>query len=151
MDLVGASGRAQGQPSIQRQWPAATLRLADVRRVVSQWLGANRMTPLEDSVSLAVTELLSNARSASAPDDPIVLRLELDGSWVSVEVENQGCDFEPDYEMPSPRQRNGRGLPLVSGLAEDVEVCHQNGRTTVAARFRQHTSSERSEPPAGDG
>ncbi len=121
---------------VEHSWDAGTLRLSEARTVVSRWLGAHRISELESALHLVITELLSNARAASKPTDPITLRLHFDDEVVDVEVENIGQEFDPSFEMPDALALGGRGLSLVSAMADSVDIQYSGGRTRVAARFR---------------
>jgi anti-sigma regulatory factor (Ser/Thr protein kinase) len=110
--------------------------LSEARTVVSRWLGVNRISELESALHLAITELLSNAREASKATDTITLRLDFEDQAVDVEVENIGHEFEPSFDMPDALALRGRGLGLVSAMADSIVVEHARGRTRVAARFR---------------
>ncbi len=122
--------------TVEHSWEAGTLRLSEARTVVSRWLGAHRITELESALHLVITELLSNARQASKSTDPITLRLDLDDEVVDIEVANIGQEFDPSFDMPDALALGGRGLSLVSAMADSVDVDHSRGRTRVAARFR---------------
>jgi anti-sigma regulatory factor (Ser/Thr protein kinase) len=122
--------------TVEHSWEAGTLRLTEARTVVSRWLGAHRVSELESALHLVITELLSNARAASKPTDPITLRLDFDDEAVDVEVENIGQEFDPSFEMPDALALRGRGLSLVSAMADSVDVQYSRGRTRVGARFR---------------
>jgi anti-sigma regulatory factor (Ser/Thr protein kinase) len=128
-------GSTQADP-VEHTWEAGTLRLSEARTVVSRWLEAHRRAELESALHLVITELLSNAREASKPTDPITLRLDLDDEAVDIEVENTGQEFDPSFDMPDALALCGRGLSLVSAIADTVVVEHSRGRTRVAARFR---------------
>lgn len=138
MRAVGAD--RQGHPAdddtVVHRWEARKLRLNEARALVSRWLDAHQISDMESGLHLAVTELLSNAREASRPTSPIILRLDVVDDSVKVEVENTGVDFEPSFDMPDVLACQGRGLGLVSAMADSVEVEHARGRTRVTARFR---------------
>lgn len=137
MGSVNANGRQNRAEDrhFEHRWNARKLQLSQARTLVRGWLRSNRISGIESALLLAVTELLSNAREASQPADPIILRLELDDDDVALEVENKGRDFEPSFDLPDALAPRGRGLGLVSAVADAVNVEHDRGRTRVVARF----------------
>ena len=122
--------------TVEHRWKAHELHLSEARTVVSEWLEVHGISAMRSVLHLVVTELLSNAREASEPADPITLRLDIDDGAIEVEVENIGVDFEPCFDMPDALSLRGRGLSLVSAMAESVVVEHSRGRTRVAVCFR---------------
>lgn len=137
MGSVNANGRRNSADDryFEHRWNARKLQLSQARTLARGWLRNNRISDIESALLLAVTELLSNAREASQPASPIILRLELDDEDVAVEVENMGGEFEPVFDLPDPLSPRGRGLGLVSAVADTVDVEHDQGRTRVIARF----------------
>jgi anti-sigma regulatory factor (Ser/Thr protein kinase) len=68
-----------------------------------------------------VSEVVTNAvvHGTPDPDDPPRMTVEADHERLRVEVEDGGPGIdEPDRELPEPTATSGRGLALVSGLAD---------------------------------
>ena len=128
-------GDSADTDSVVHRWEAQELRLSEARILVSRWLDAHRLPDMEPTLHLAITELLSNAREASRPANPITLRMDVVDNAVDVEVENIGVEFNPSFDMPDAIALRGRGMSLVSAIADSVEVEHVRGRTRVTARF----------------
>lgn len=90
-----------------------------------------------DAVVLAVHEALSNShrhgggvRAAS---------VKLDGEQVVVEVRDGGPPFDArrhTHRPPDPYAERGRGLWLISQIAQSWEVHRQRGENRLQLRFR---------------
>jgi serine/threonine-protein kinase RsbW len=90
-------------------------------------------------VALAVSEAASNVvmhayRDAQGPG-PLLVRAELMGEALEVEVRDHGVGMRPHMDSPGL----GLGLPLIGTLASSVEVDTSSDRQTCV-RMRFHTS-----------
>jgi hypothetical protein len=68
--------------------PATKTSTAQCRQFTTQWLAAWERTDFSHTVSIVATELVEMALADT--DDPLVLRLETDGSTVTVAVQHSG-------------------------------------------------------------
>ncbi|MFF5988901.1 ATP-binding protein [Prauserella flavalba] len=88
---------------------------------------------VRQSVLLIVTELVTNAvvhaRSASS------LRVLAGGGHVRVEVADSARE-PPVVRSPSPRQPHGRGMLLISAMADEWGVRHTDDGKVVWAELR---------------
>jgi len=91
---------------------------------------------------LAVSELCANAiESQQRLDriDPLVIRCILDDDRVTIEIEDHGGGFDPGELDPVPaatdpsrlHRERGLGIPLVRGMADDLEFLVKDDGTTV--------------------
>ena len=120
------------------RWPANQILLKDVRARLLDWLGEGDRG---EDVLLVVTELLTNARSASTPiDAPVTLYGARKGGVLSLAVTNQGRNFEADTAMPDGEQRRGRGLPIASALGQ-LKIVYHDDSVTVSVTFAVVTAA----------
>ncbi|WP_207930422.1 ATP-binding protein [Streptomyces hainanensis] len=96
-----------------RDFAAATLCL---------WQVADRA----DDVRLCVSELATNALRAAPAGRGFLVRLDLADHRLRVEVHDSG-DGQPRLHNPTDTDDGGRGLFLVSQLADDWGVTARNG------------------------
>lgn len=98
--------------------PAAPQAARLARQATQQALIVWRLTHLSDTTILLVSELVTNAvRHARTQAADMCLRLEIDGDWLRIEVE----DADPRH--PQPRtltgpEESGFGFVLVDALAD---------------------------------
>ena len=93
-------------------------------------------------VQLAVSELVANAVMHGRGE--IRLRLRLEGARLYGEVTDDGGGFEHEIRARSPEDVTGRGLAIVSALADEWGV--HEGSTHVWFGIDVDSPS----PPAGD-
>ena len=80
------------------------------------------------AAELATSELVTNAYNAAhGPDDVIDLRVRLAAGRVSVQVWDR-TDEKPEEKITDPRAEKGRGLMIVSALADTWGVFFEEGR-----------------------
>ncbi|GAA3179306.1 hypothetical protein GCM10010531_36650 [Blastococcus jejuensis] len=139
-DVAVIAARLLPDPLAERM-PADPARLAVVRRAVSAWASATGLpAELAEDLQLALGEALANAVEHAYTDGGTgeceyrVARVR-DGG-VHVEVVDTGTWRPP----PEDRGFRGRGLELISALAQDVEVAHgedtaRGSGTRVRFRF----------------
>jgi len=91
---------------------------------------------------LAVSELCANAIESQQRLDrvePLTIRCILDDDRVTIEIEDHGGGFDPGGLDPLPaatdptrlERERGLGIPLVRGLADDVQFLVKDDGTTV--------------------
>jgi anti-sigma regulatory factor (Ser/Thr protein kinase) len=91
---------------------------------------------------LAVSEVCANAIESQQRRDrvePLTIRCILDDDRVTIEIEDHGGGFDPDALAPLPaatdptrlERERGLGIPLVRGLADDVQFLVKDDGTTV--------------------
>ena len=95
-----------------------------------------RKASLGDFV-LAASELISNAcEHGSCAQAAVVRAGKMVRLCVSNKTNDRGAIPPPsEWVMPAPSALSGRGLAVVSALAEDTDVAWNNGRVTVTASF----------------
>jgi anti-sigma regulatory factor (Ser/Thr protein kinase) len=89
-------------------------------------------------VVLVVSELCTNAIEAANGDCDVVVRIGVPSSGVAtIEVEDCGAGFALDQQHESTdTEESGRGLSIVSWVADDLEVERRPDRTVVRALLR---------------
>ena len=91
------------------------------------------------NVLLVASELVTNAIAASTGPRVHVV-LETGPRWLRIEVRNEGAWVSPPstgtFRLPMPTAGRGRGLAIVSRLAEDVQIRVDGNTTVVAALLR---------------
>jgi anti-sigma regulatory factor (Ser/Thr protein kinase) len=110
---------------------------APARRELRAHLEAARWPGDVDSVVLAVHEALMNSQNHAG--GATSARVGLDGSDVVVEVRDEGPGFDVVHHSshpPDPLSERGRGLWLISQLADRWDVRQQQGETCFCLRFR---------------
>ena len=113
--------------------PPEPVAAAQARGMLRDWLEAG---PRDDDVLLVVTELISNA--ARVARSAIALRTWRTPSAVMVEVSDDGEGFAPHTPRgaaPAFEAESGRGLFLVSELADDVQITSTSAGTAVRCRL----------------
>lgn len=128
------TGSAQtGAKRLDHAMPADQLHLATIRSDLRAWLGGHERTA---DILLVATELLANARAASAPVDSMVaFTARVANGRVELIVTNRGEPFQLGRTvMPTADTLGGRGLAVSTSLS-DVEVTTEPPRVTVTARF----------------
>ncbi|MBW2703676.1 MAG: response regulator [Deltaproteobacteria bacterium] len=94
-------------------------------------------------IQQVVINLLQNAFQASHDDKAVVLRSRLDGSWVLVEVEDEGTGippdvlpqiFEPFFTTKEVGQGTGLGLAICYGIVQE-----HGGKLAVKSELGQGT------------
>ena len=96
---------------------------------------------------VVVAELLTNAFQ-HAPG-PTWVRASWAGERPRLEVHDLGEGFSFEPSMPEPTAAQGRGLFLVSALADDVEVaakCRQGSKVTVTLPVRRRVEASYDPP-----
>ncbi|HYH28859.1 MAG TPA: ATP-binding protein [Pseudonocardia sp.] len=141
------SAPAREPEPLRLRLAASTLpdRLAGVRTQVTEWaqeLGVE--TDTVDDIVLATHEALANVADHAYPDGCGDAELEVvyAGGEVRVVVRDQGR-WRPPASDPGWR---GRGLVIISGLADRVDVDRTERGTRVAMRWQLPLSSDGGPP-----
>jgi anti-sigma regulatory factor (Ser/Thr protein kinase) len=93
---------------------------------------------IEDAL-VVVTELVGNAVRHARPlhgtnrSGVVVLRWDVAGLDVRIDVTDGGGTHQPHVEPPSLAETGGRGLAIVSAVASDWGVTSEAERVTVFA------------------
>ncbi|WP_197523570.1 ATP-binding protein [Actinokineospora pegani] len=113
--------------------PANADQLPLVRHRVGSWLASHRV-PIgarRDSVS-TVDEAVSNSIEHAYCDTEdaglVAITVQATNDEVLISVADHG-------DWPSGADERGLGLTVIEGLAEDVELAREGGRTTLSARI----------------
>src|SRR6478752_2261344 len=118
---------------VHRSWPADPVQLAVIRHELTSWLTPLRLTDDETAdVVLAVDEAAANAvLHAYGPDESGAVELTLwteqgpgeSDATLSIEIVDHG-QWRPPGE---PHVGGGRGIPLMSNVAESVLTHNDTG------------------------
>jgi anti-sigma regulatory factor (Ser/Thr protein kinase) len=132
LDLESASERKATVDTVG--WPLIVTiptdlkRLSELRSVVSQWLVLEGIAEEpRAAVVLATHEAVVNAVEHSDAGEPALVRGRTTASTVEIEVRDHGRwkqGLNDDEER-------GRGLLIIAGLMDEVEVISDEGGTTV--------------------
>ena len=126
---------------VHRSWPADPQQLAVIRRELSGWLAPLALTEMEVAdVVLAVDEAAANAvRHAYGSDEAGVVELTLwteaettESATLCIEVVDHGS-WRPPTDRP---REGGRGIPLMSHMAESVLIRFDDRGSRVLLRHR---------------
>jgi anti-sigma regulatory factor (Ser/Thr protein kinase)/putative methionine-R-sulfoxide reductase with GAF domain len=115
--------------SLMAQFPAELESIPLMRRLLGRWLSEAGATPGEaEDVSLAASEACANAIEHAYGPGPGILEVSASVSAVGAAV----VAIRDFGSWRAPRGENrGRGLPLMQGLTDSVEVIHGDEGTTV--------------------
>ncbi len=125
---------------VELRWarPAGEIRLGDMRSEIKSWANEAGVGRSHD-VSLVATELVTNARDASQPDDDVMFVAEQTAdaddalAGVRLQVSNRTPPFPPPSGMPSSSSIRGRGLAVTEALTTSLTIKHAQGWVTVTA------------------
>jgi serine/threonine-protein kinase RsbW len=129
------SALARGPKPLRLRLAAASLpeRLAEVRAQVATWVGRFGLSgDTVDDIVLATHEALANVADHAYPDGDG--EAELDASCVGGEVHVVVRDHG-NWQAPRDSGWRGRGLVLIAGLAERVDVQRAEAGTCIAMRW----------------
>lgn len=88
-------------------------------------------------VILAASELVTNATNASPAGEPVAVRVDMSDHRLVLEVENAGQPFFDDTlkrrAATSGDSAGGRGMVIVSAIADEVSLRFHRGRCVVTA------------------
>ena len=124
---------------VHRSWPADPAQLSVIRRELAGWLAPLALSDDETAgVVLAVDEAAANAvRHAYGPGRSGVVELTLwtEPGTLCVEVVDHGSWVPPvDDSAPEGLAEGGRGIPLMSSMAEAVLISHDARGSRVLLR-----------------
>lgn len=108
------------------------------RQAVGRLSGLIENADVLYDLDLALTEAVSNVVEHAYPPDapgPVQIRMMADrGRSVSMEVRDEGPGFDPrgrSAAPPGPEAESGRGVYIISQLAETWSVTREDGKTVV--------------------
>jgi anti-sigma regulatory factor (Ser/Thr protein kinase) len=121
-------------PSLEMTLEAKPTVLAGLRRTLGRWLSGRGVD--EDStfdITLATSEAAGNSieHAYGAREGRVSVNAEVDEAEIRVTVADHGCWREP---RPSGR---GRGLMMMRGLVDSVELDRASGGTSVTLTKRR--------------
>lgn len=124
---MGQFNRSRGTSPVVARWGRHRSCVGMARRELGTALTAWGLGELEDSASLVLTELLSNAvRHARVSGRQIETRFVAQPDGLRIEVHDASPD-PPEPRTPEPESCGGRGLILVDALADNWGVSERNG------------------------
>ena len=130
-----AQRRDQG-PDFELRIRAEAEQLQEVRHALGSWLDGHGATPeVGAEIALAVHEAAANVveHAYRAGSGELVVRGRTDDGRITVVVEDEG-----DWRAPSRTDQRGRGLALMHGLMDDVEItAGEDGSGTRVTLRRQ--------------
>lgn len=120
--------------------------LARVSAWVQDWAALEQLpTRLAQRIDLCSTEVVTNVMTHAAADGTqrIFLRLAWQGEEVALDVEDEGCEFDP-REVPEPvpatclrdAHIGGWGIPIVRRFSDGLCYRHEGGRNCLTLYFR---------------
>jgi anti-sigma regulatory factor (Ser/Thr protein kinase) len=138
---------------IELDVPARPEFLSLIRSIVTLIAETGSKLPdrrIED-LRLAVTEACANAidaerRKPELERQPILVRCDLEGDYVAVEVHDEGGGFDPDALTPHPEVtkparlmfERGLGIPLMRELTDELDFRREGAGTTVRLVLTAH-------------
>jgi anti-sigma regulatory factor (Ser/Thr protein kinase) len=111
--------------------------LRAVRQRLKEFFAAHEIPPaLCEDLILVINELTTNAIEASALGSDITVEVRIDGSHITVAVDNVGPPFTlpPKVELPDSARLRGRGLALTSRIVDHLSTEPLVDGTRVIAR-----------------
>jgi anti-sigma regulatory factor (Ser/Thr protein kinase) len=112
------------------------------RRATRDALAAWRMTHLEETAVLLVSELVTNVvRHAEAFPAFLMLRLETANAWLRIEVHDADPSW-PRQRTPASLDESGFGIMLVHALADRWGVSEVPPGKAVWAELKDRTDCE---------
>ena len=127
---------ARGPGPLRLRLSALSLpdRLRDVRAQLASWAGRFGLSAdAVDDIVLATHEALANVADHAYPDGDG--EAELDAACVQGEIRVVVRDHG-SWKVPQEPGWRGRGLVLIAGLAEHVDVHRAPAGTCIAMRWR---------------
>lgn len=121
--------------------PVRTTTIGRIRHLVTAWLADRPVSDKDlDSVAIIVSELVTNAIQASDPAAaPIEIAAAIDAGDIDIEVSNSARALPGDARtvgLPYHYAESGRGLSIVTSLADSVEVNTSDNRVSVHVGLR---------------
>jgi len=142
--------------ALHKRLSAVEKRAGIEARLVTEGILADLPKHLEENLYRIAQEALANALK-HADADHVIVRLASDAHFVTLEVEDDGCGFDParpPLESSPPSDEFAENLTLVTtaeATAIDVEAGEHNGRNRVEMhtamttewRYNEHLHSDR--------
>jgi len=122
-------------PEFELRTRARAEQLQHVRHELGSWLDGQRAAPdVGAEIALAVHEAAANVVEHAYRDGPgeLVVRARADDGRVTVVVEDEG-----EWRAPSRTDQGGRGLALMHGLMDDVEITAVEDGTGTRVTLRR--------------
>ena len=117
---------------LELTFPARPSELAPARAALHRWLACIGVHgQLSADVMLASGEAVGNAVEhghSAHPDGLVTLHADVAGTALHLRISDTGVWKGPD---PVPDPRRGRGMALMRGLMDVVDVQHADGGTTI--------------------
>ncbi len=125
--------RRVSQDALETVLPSSHNAPAAARRLVAEWLAADPADdPVRNDVILAASEVVTNAvrHAAQSEGSDLGLRLQRRANGVRVSV-HQGAasGYLPVASFPATDETEGRGLAIVTSIADRWGVSHDSGLT----------------------
>jgi serine/threonine-protein kinase RsbW len=120
--------------------PAQVRELHGVRRALGTWLDGQGAPPeVGAEVALAVHEAAANAVEHAYPRGAgdLIVRARHDDGRLVVVVEDEG-----EWRPPSRTDQRGRGLALMHGLMDDVEIVPSRTGSGTRVTLRRRVASQ---------
>jgi serine/threonine-protein kinase RsbW len=125
--------------------------LARVSAWVHDWAALEQLpTRLAQRIDLCSTEVVTNVMTHAAADGTqrIFLGLAWQGEEVALDVEDEGCEFDP-REVPEPvpatclrdAHIGGWGIPIVRRFSDDMHYHHRDGCNCLTLFFQTSSST----------
>ena len=136
----GSVAQRQDQgPDFELRTRAQPEQLRIVRHELGSWLDGRGTAPeVRTEIALAVHEAAANVVEHAYPDGggDLLVRARTDDSRVTVIVEDGG-----EWRPPSRTDQRGRGLTLMHGLMDDVEITSAEDGSGTRVTLRRRVDS----------
>ncbi|WNO76647.1 ATP-binding protein [Streptomyces sp. AM8-1-1] len=113
---------------VVRRWTRHPRCVGLAREELAKTLAAWGMAEVEDAALVVLSELVTNAviHARVSPGREIETRFQLAGADLRIEV-HDSSDVRPRSQDPSSESERGRGLSLVSALADQWGISERDG------------------------
>ncbi|MFE1935298.1 ATP-binding protein [Streptomyces melanosporofaciens] len=135
-DHIGSGSIEHRAMSFARREHTAPAARGFITEALTQWQRTERI----DDIRLCASELATNALLHGASEDGLVLvRIELHDALLRLEVHDSG-DGTPTMREPQATADDGRGLLLISAVADNWGVDQQQGPGKCVWATFEHSS-----------
>jgi anti-sigma regulatory factor (Ser/Thr protein kinase) len=127
-------------PDFELRIRAEAEQLQGVRHALGSWLDGHGAAPeVGAEIALAVHEAAANVVEHAYPtgSGELVVRAHTDDGQVTVVVEDDG-----EWRAPSRTDQRGRGLALMHGLMDDVEITAVDNGSGTRVTLRRHVDHQ---------
>jgi anti-sigma regulatory factor (Ser/Thr protein kinase) len=139
--MAARAGEAEASLTVDSELPE----LSRVSAWVQDWAERQHLPPrLTQSLDLCSTEVVTNIVNHGCADGThrILLRLGREGEEVTLDVEDEGREFDPRL-VPEPARPTsiqdarvgGWGIPIVRRFSDDLRYRHEDGRNCLTLVF----------------